>query len=317
MLKLLPSFYNSPYANYNPTNLMNEEQRNFLEINTSVNKDLYASGINGFSSIKSLPMFNSPEDAKVINNGSAYLVLGPDNPYGPGTGKSKISNRADSIDGVVGRMSSNAEASKNPNIYVNNSFSQDAARIYIAEFTDLDQAAGLPQGDNPAFEDRSGFIGIADNVALKGRLGVKIVTSGNGEYNSRGGLISSGHGIELISRSSDADLQPLVKGDNLVKALESIYKRINELSDSIMDIAAQNAELNAALALHTHPLAIPAGIAGPSPSLAPTTIQGVVTNTTCGPINGLKIKVNTLLDEINYTYSLGSDYINSDLNRTN
>ena len=101
MLKLLPSFYNSPYANYNPTNLMNEEQRNFLELNTSVNRDLYASGINGFASIKSLPMFNSPEDAKVISNGSAYLVLGPDNPYGPGTGKSKISNRADSIDVVV------------------------------------------------------------------------------------------------------------------------------------------------------------------------------------------------------------------------
>jgi len=216
-------------------------------------------------------------------------------------------------------MSAVADAAKNENGFINNSFQYDAARLYVSQLTNLDEAAFLPkvEGGNQPFEERSGLVGIADNVALKGRLGVKIVTAPPGDANAAGGLISSGAGIELIAKSDASSVQPLVKGDNLVSALAAIYSRLDELNDAIMDIGAENVKLSTALALHVHPVILPTMMAGPSPTLIPATVQAGLTNAWSGPISGIKRKLSLLFDEINHTYSIGSKYINSDLNRTN
>ncbi len=319
MPKILPSKANSPYASTEAEPFMNDTQKDFLKLNTSKYADVYERGSNGFPVLTSLPVYNAPINSKSLNMDDSWICLGPDAPQGPGTGQGKTGTRAASVDIVCGRLAAIASAAKNENGFVNNSFQYDAARLYVSQLTNVDESTSLPtvDGGNQPFEERSGLVGIADNVALKGRLGVKIVTAPPGESNSAGGLISSGTGIELIAKSDASSVQPLVKGDNLVDALGAIYSRIDELNDAIMDIAAENIALSAALAAHVHPVILPAMIAGPSPVLIAPAIKTGMTNAWSGPITGIKRKLNLLFDEINYTYSVGSKYINSDLNRTN
>ena len=319
MTKLLPSKADSPYASIEALPFMNETQKNFIKLNKSKYADVYERGTNGFPVMTSLPIFNAPINSKSLSMDDSWICLGPDAPQGPGTGEGKTGNRAASADIVCGRMSAVADAAKNENGFINNSFQYDAARLYVSQLTNLDESAFLPkvEGGNQPFEERSGLVGIADNVALKGRLGVKIVTAPPGDANAAGGLISSGAGIELIAKSDASSVQPLVKGDNLVSALTAIYDRLDELNDAIMDIGAENVKLSTALALHVHPVILPMMTAGPSPNLIPSAISSGMTNAWSGPIAGIKRKLNLLFDEINHTYSIGSKYINSDLNRTN
>jgi len=319
MTKLLPSKADSPYASIEALPFMNETQKNFIKLNKSKYADVYGRGANGYPSMSSFPSFNSQINSKSLNMDDSWICLGPDAPEGPGTGYGNSGARAASVDIVVGRMSAIADAAKNENGFVNNSFEYDAARLYISQLTDIDDAACLPHAHcgNEPFTERSGLLGIADNVALKGRLGVKIVTSPPGDSNSAGALISSGAGIELIAKSDASSVQPLVKGDNLVSALTAIYDRLDELNDAIMDIGAENVKLSTALALHVHPVILPTMTAGPSPNLIPSAISSGMTSAWSGPLAGIKRKLNLLFDEINHTYSIGSKYINSDLNRTN
>lgn len=315
MLKLLPGLINSPYAKQNAEGFQNQTQKNLKELNEAKNADLFGEGINGSQPLTSSPNINYDINSSIIKNNNSYIVLGRDAPSGPGTGKSKSGARCDSMDFVCGPLAAVSAAAKNSDIFVNSSFNADAARIYLSEFTDLDESVGLPPTSNMPFENRSAFAAIADNAAIKGRLGVKIATSPHGDYNSKGGRISSGSGIELIANSNETDLQPLVKGSNLEAALGSIYDRLNELTDAIMDISFENIKLMQALTAHTH--VSPIGPVTPSLDLPITTIPSILIVANAGPINGLKTKLNILFDEIDYTFSLGSKYINSDFNRTN
>ena len=80
-----------------------------------------------------LPTIRQPPNEKVIQNGGSFIVLGTDRPNTKASGKGAGgSSRASSIDLVVGRMAS-ARKGEGPKsgTYVDNSFTADAARIYI------------------------------------------------------------------------------------------------------------------------------------------------------------------------------------------
>ena len=168
---------------------------------------------------------------------------------------------------------------------------------------------------NPTFESRSG-VGIkADGIAMVGRSGIKLVTSPHGEHNSKGGKVRSGTGIELIAKNDDSDIQPLVKGDNLILTLKSMLKRIDALTDIVMNMAQTNLTLAAGLTTHTHVTTIPAIIATPSVDLAPQT--SIAIGDYASYMIGCSIqKMNLLFNDLNQLTSLGGEYINSDLNRT-
>jgi hypothetical protein len=314
MLKLLPSFAKSPYAKQSAEGFQNETQKNLKQINVNKKADIYGSGANGSEILNSEPSYNFEKGSSVLKNNGSYVVLGKDAPNGPGTGNSKLGARCATIDIMCGPASAVVDAAKNSNLFVNSNFSADAARIYVSEFTDLDEIMGIPK-TNLSFESRSGIATIADNIAVKGRLGVKIATSPNGEYNSKGGKISSGTGIELIANSNEKDLQPLVKGENLTKALESIYERLQALHEAVMDTTLQNIKLTAALAAHTH--VSPVGPTTPSLDLVDPALKNITKNSQSGLLNMFKSRMNLLFDEVDYTFSLGDKYINSTFNRTN
>jgi hypothetical protein len=171
------------------------------------------------------------KNEKVLRHKNAYITFGRDRPNAVWSGYgAKGAQRCARIDIVVGRMSSKPDLSKGD--LVNNSFSADAARIYLAQATSLDDYFGLADGTDGRVPNPKGGIllgdeisryaglsgiGIkADIVRVIGREGVKIVTGKGidfgsygpkGETNSRAGKIKrSSPPIELIAgNDTEAD----------------------------------------------------------------------------------------------------------------
>ena len=312
--KILPK-ENSVY-----TNASLEPYQSPTQQNARSSKGSEKLGINGTPAFRELPAYNSIKSNKILNHNNGFINICEDAPQGPGTGYSAFGTPASSVDIVCGRVTSIPEVSRNSKIFVNDNFLYDAARIYVSETTDLEDNFSMPQGDNIRQEAKSGIGAQADVIALKGKTGIKLTTGQYGERNSKGGKIRSGSGIELIAGTYTENLQPLVLGDNLEKAMKSIVKRINDLSDIVIDLAQVHNQTLIELQAHTHPIAItPATgpVAVPSPQLLAGLSFKIADNTTKGIINGTVNKLNLLFDDINYLSSLGKYYISSDLNRTN
>ena len=154
-------------------------------------------GIFGERNVEPKIKYNFSPSDKVIENDNAYITFGKDRPSGKASGLGgQGAIGANAIDIVVGRLSS----AKTPDgVIADNSFTADAARIYISQLTNIDFNFGIDEGKSGLMEARSG-IGIkADGVRVIGREGVKIVTgrSNNGtgfgmkgEPNSIGGKVA-------------------------------------------------------------------------------------------------------------------------------
>jgi hypothetical protein len=275
-----------PKENSVYTNASAESFQSATQKNARSSKGFANLGINGKSVFRELPTYNSIESSKILNNNNGYINICEDAPGGPGTGYSAFGTPASSVDIVCGRLTSLPEVSTTSGIYVND-----------------------------------GIGAQADVIALKGKTGIKLTTGQYGERNSKGGKIRSGSGIELIAGTYTENLQPLVLGDNMEKSLKSMIKRINTLSDIVVDLAQVQNQALILIQSHSHTLGIDptTGLPGAVPSA--TLLAGVPfsisDNITKGIMNGTINKINLLFDDVNYLSSLGKYYINSDLNRTN
>jgi hypothetical protein len=272
-------------------------------------------GINGDNFPDCSPTYKPIKRAKVIQKYDSYITLGGDAPRGPGSGYSAFGARCSSIDLVTGRLSSAVEASTNPNLYALDNFNLDAARVYICQRTDIDYNFGISKGSVGDSIGRSAVAAKADAIRLYGREGIKLVTGEYGEYNSQGGKISTRTGIDLMAGNNDADLQPIPKGDNLVMFLEDVLSHIGNIYEIIFAISKANVEFSSALAGHVH--AGPTGPVMPSVELVPAAMKVSKASVDNGLLNSLQESLKANLAELDYLFSLGSSYINSDLNRTN
>ena len=207
--------------------------------------------------------FKACPDEYIIQNEGAYIVLGKDRPDTCASGYGAMgSNRANSIDLVVGRMS-NAKKGEGPpgqedgNAFVDNSMFADAARVLISQLTDVDKHFGLAAGFTGPSIARASVAAKADTIRLIGREGVNIVTGEaldpdgyglTGETNSMGGkimvrapqinLIAGNHTGTYITYGgiyhpleTIRNLQPAVRGELLRDALL-------EITDCMEDIFA-------------------------------------------------------------------------------
>ena len=152
-------------------------------------------------------------------------------------------------------------------VYVHPMFKDDAARIYISQKSDVDDNFGLVAGKIGFVGSKSqkmdwgpaGCIAIkSDDVRVIARRGIKLVTMGPGsETTSQSDQpIRSVAGINIIAGNKDDgeffNLQPMVKGKNLVNCLESILKTVNQLSGIVGAFITFQNTLNKQVANHTH-----------------------------------------------------------------
>ena len=215
--------------------------------------------------------FKACPNERVIGNEGAYIVLGTDRPDSCASGYgAKGSNRANSIDLVVGRMANSRGGDGPPGTeegtaQVDNSMAADAARILISQLTDVDKNFGLASGNTGPSKARASIAAKADTIRLIGREGVNIVTgemdgiegySITGETNSMGGrIIKRAPQINLIAGNHTGtyitfggiyhpletirNLQPAVRG-LLTRDAFLEYAEVMEDMLSIMTIASLN-----------------------------------------------------------------------------
>lgn len=265
------------------------------------------------------PVYDEAPSEKVIaGDNNSFVILGRDRPYSMASGFGARGGKCGRIHLIAGLASASElteEAQTGPNLIT------DAATVYISQRTSIDEYFGLPRGTNVSAKNKSG-IGIkADHVRIIGREHVKIYAGSaqniakpsrsvrnvlglNRERNSKGGDIVSRGRIDLIADNYN-DIQPAVKGQNLIEFLQRMLDVIREIQAEINDINIRSIELNNAL------------LFAPIPSLGltfqifknyPPHLKAVA--------NSVVGNINAAIDEINYLQTdlpaLGARHILSD-----
>jgi len=278
-------------------------------------------GVGGSQSVDANPILNIALCEKEISNAhNASIVLGKDR---PGSKLSGFGGRGDthcgSIDLVVGRMAHRARSidDEGEKIYADPNFTVDSARIYLSQKTNVDRNFRLAKGSMPYADIRSAVAIKADGVRVIAREGIKLVT-GVDRANSQGAEINNkSYGIDLIANNDDAELQPLVKGDNLLLALQRIIHHLDKMGGIVDAFLHSQMTFNFAVQTHTH-LSPFFGIpVTPSPSLQ---IVGPITHIdqfSRVKIGLLSQKINLIMYRIKYLNPVGDSWINSFYNNTN
>lgn len=146
----------------------------------------------------------------------------------------------------------------------------DSAYVYVSQKADVDYlyhqgiAGGtyskairpiLKNAKYDSTETREGLSLVAmkaDDVLIMSRVsGIRLVT-GTDKSNSRGGRQYAKYGIDLIAGNDDSDLQPLVKGDNLVTYLKNLSDVVSKLRAVVFEHITSQTKFNAAVQKHSH-----------------------------------------------------------------
>tara|TARA_B100001094_G_scaffold53740_1_gene49263 strand:+ start:1324 stop:2487 length:1164 start_codon:yes stop_codon:yes gene_type:complete len=275
--------------------------------------------------------YKKAPNEKVMENEGSFVVLGTDKPKGVESGYgAKGSNKANSIDLVVGRMAS-ARKGKGPpgsdnedGAFVDNSNFADAARIHISQLTDIDKNFGLAETNTNQSVGRSGIAIKADAVRIIGREGIKIVTGradgpggfGNrGEPNSLGGKIAQpAPTIDLIAGNNTGNikvwgglyqpvetipnLQPAVKGFITRDAFRELGNVVDEIWSALYTLTLVQIRYNAILG------------SDPFRPWVPPAATDAVASQILFVMNSLyHTRVNKNMWEFNYLYPFGYKYI--------
>ncbi len=144
-------------------------------------------------------------------------------------------------------------------LFLQPSPSKDAATFYMSQKTDIDSAFNISTGGRyGAPQGRSAILAKADCIRLVGRESLKLVTKTENK-NSLKGPIRGRPGIELIAGNDTTNMQPLVKGKNLIEALDQTMEVVNQLSNIVEYLA----------------IAVQAGATGMIPSPTPAGLVGI------------------------------------------
>lgn len=259
-----------------------------------------------------IPFYDpAPSETVIEGKNDARIILGRDRPYSHASGFGARGGKCGRIHLITGLASASRlkdGAQTGPNLIT------DAATIYMCQRTKIDEHFGIPGGSNVSSKNKSG-IGIkADHVRIIGREHVKIYAGGmqniskpnrpfrnkigtNREKNSKGGDIMSRGRIDLIA-DDYKDIQPAVKGKNLVEFLQVIIEQITELYAEINEINTRCLEMNNALLLHQHPEFL--GIGGsPGPVLTFKVFDNMLPHY-IAKINSVIGNLNLSIETINY-----------------
>ena len=158
-------------------------------------------------------------------------------------------------------------------LFLQPSPSKDAATFYMSQKTDIDSAFNISTGGRyGAPQGRSAILAKADCIRLVGRESLKLVTKTENK-NSLKGPVRGKPGIELIAGNDTTNMQPLVKGKNLIEALDQTMEVVNQLSNIVEYLA----------------IAVQAGATGMIPS--PTPLGGIGIGAFPGKIVGAPIAI--------------------------
>jgi len=291
---------------------LSEATRQVMDLDANYTSGRSGAGIFGDSITEAIPRYIQSPCEKVTQHGNSWIVLGRDRPASRASGYAGQGHtQASSIDIVVGR----GAPVPTSDINVDPSFSNDAARIYISQKTDIDDNFRIVNGGMGSSHAKSG-IGIkADAVRIIGTEGIKLVTR-TSATNSKGGSVAPA-GIELIAVNDEEGLQAMVKGQNMVEALSALEERINELSAVVLNFLKAQASFNTSITAHTHVASGFGAPTTPSIELIPAGINATLESAEA-MVDNFKGRMNTnILWHNKYLNPMSSKYICSKYNKVN
>ena len=291
---------------------LSEVTREAMDLDSNYTSGRRGAGIFGDNMTEAVPNYIQSPCEDVTRHGNSWIVLGRDRPASRASGYAGQGHtQASSIDIVVGRGAPVPVS----DINVDPSFSNDAARIYISQKTDIDDNFRIVNGGMGKSIAKSG-IGIkADAVRIIGTEGIKLVTR-TSATNSKGGSATPS-GIELIAVNDEEGLQSMVKGQNMVEALSGLEDRISDLSALVLNFLKAQASFNSSIASHTHVSFSLGGPTAPSIELLPAGINATLESAEA-MVDNFKGRMNTnILWHNKYLNPMSSKYICSKYNKVN
>ena len=292
---------------------LSEATRAVMDSDANYTSGRSGAGIFGDSITEAIPRYIQSPCESVTQHGNSWIVLGRDRPASRASGYSGQGHtQASSIDIVVGR----GAPVPTSDINVDPSFSNDAARIYISQKTDIDDNFRIVNGGMGSSHAKSG-IGIkADAVRIIGTEGIKLVTR-TSATNSKGGSVAPA-GIELIAVNDEEGLQPMIRGDNMVEAMSALEEQIAKLSALVLNFLKDQSSYNNTIASHTH-VSVPlvGGPTTPSIECVPAGINAAI-STAEAMVDNFKGRINMNISWHNkYLSPISSKYICSKYNKVN
>lgn len=220
-------------------------------------------GVDGNNLAEGIPNFIKAPCEKVFEGGNnTWIVLGRDRPGAEDTGYGgKGATHCGMISIVAGREGQEAsQLDKNgKEKYVDPNHRSDSAFIYISQKTDIDDNLKIDSNKKigvPKIEAKSG-IGIkADNIRILARQGIKLTTGGDKKLSTGAASIAT-YGIDLVAGNNTDDLQPMVKGDNLIEYLKKMKDEVRKLNGILTGFLNYQLDFNWATMFHYHITTIP------------------------------------------------------------
>ena len=203
-------------------------------------------------------------------------------------------------------------------VLTNPSWTVDAARLELSQRTDIDSNLQIPTSAGPEARGGSG-VGIkADAVRLvsRGDGGIRLV-AGVDVRDSQGGKILQDTGVELIGGCGDDPPQRMVKGENLVEALETMTSQTADLREIVNSFIKYQRGFNNQIMSHNHNSPFYALTTAPSFTLLFDGFKSMFQLTAESEGGCISSIVNQSMDKNNYFSPIGASYLLSALNRTN
>lgn len=240
-------------------------------------------------------------DCETVYQGqnNSWIVFGRDRPGTIESGYGARGHGKDSmIDIVVGRLSaidaSTLDGKVNPNP------TSDAARLYLSQKCDVDDAYNLAAGLTGKARAQSTALLKADDVRIVARNSLKLVTKTDA-FTSANNKIMHNYGVQLIGNNDDTNMQPIPKGANLADAINAVIEKIVDLNGLVKGFMEIQREFNRKITNHTHHSPFWAKPTLPSADLL---VSGKMTEV------GMNLKVEQgLTAQIVSMYNVRGDYL--------
>jgi len=169
----------------------------------------------------------------------AFVILGKDM---DGKGGLWDQTGAGAIHLVAGPMSADPRNDR----YYQTNFKSDAAKILITQKGNVDEYLSLPPGSIGDIKSKSAIALNADSTRVCARSSIKIV-AGTDTVNSKGAQKFSRGLINLIAMTHPTEginMQPVVKGQNLVDCLNGILDYIGIIRNEMYNFLEYQGEIN-------------------------------------------------------------------------
>jgi len=200
------------------------------------------------------PQYLAAPCEKVIpGENNSWIVLGRDRPADMESGLGGQGREScATIRLVAGPSPQTGDIDKTGNkLWADPDLLKDAATIYISQATQVDDNFKVANSPAGRPKSKSAIALKADNLRFISRQGIKIVT-GTDKKLSTGKSANTHYGVDLIGGNDASDMQRMVKGDNLVKALRELNKEIRKLNGIMAGFIQYQSQFNISTMFHFH-----------------------------------------------------------------